>query len=135
RHFICGVHPAVLDDRGLDAALSGIATRSPIPVRLHVELDVRPSRGIEAAADFLVSEPLTTPLNHSGATLASLEVPTDEDRIRIRVEGDRRGGADPARGSGLSGLQQRIDAVDGTLRIDSPAGGPTSVTGELPCAS
>jgi len=135
RHFIRGVHPAVLDDRGLDAALSGIATRSPIPVRLHVELDVRPSREIEAAAYFLVSEALTNVLNHSDATHASIEVTTNDGRLRIRVEDDGRGGADPARGSGLRGLQQRIDAVDGTLRIDSPAGGPTSVTGELPCAS
>ena len=135
RDFLRGLHPAVLDDRGLDAALSGIAARSPIPVRVDVELDARPPREVEAVAYFLVSEALTNVLNHAEASHASIEVTTADGRLRVTVRDDGRGGADPTQGSGLQGLRQRIASVDGTMRLDSPLGGPTVVTGVLPCAS
>ena len=135
RDFLRGLHPAVLDDRGLDAALSGIAARSPIPVRVDVELYARPSREVEAVAYFLVSEALTNVLNHADASQASIEVTTVDGWLRVTVRDDGRGGADPTQGSGLQGLRQRIASVDGTLHLDSPLGGPTVVTGELPCVS
>ncbi len=135
RDFLRGLYPAVLDDRGLDAALSGIAARSPIPVRLDVELSERPPREVEAVAYFLVSEALTNVLTHAEAGHASIEVTTGDGRLRVTVSDDGRGGADPAQGSGLRGLQQRIASIDGTMQLDSPPGGPTVVTGELPCAS
>ena len=135
RDFLRGLHPAVLDDRGLDAALSGIAARSPIPVRLQVDLQQRPSREVEAVAYFLVSEALTNVLAHADASHASVEVSTEDGALVVTVRDDGRGGADPSRGSGLQGLRRRLAAVDGILYLDSPIGGPTVVRGELPCGS
>lgn len=135
RDFLRGLHPAVLDDRGLDAALSGIAARSPIPVRLNVDLPVRLSREQEAVAYFLVSEAMTNVLNHADASHAEVTVNRTRSSVTIAVTDDGHGGADPTAGSGLQGLRQRLASVDGTLTVTSPPGGPTTVTGEIPCAS
>jgi signal transduction histidine kinase len=133
RDLVRGLHPAVLDDLGLDAALSGIAARSPIPVRLLVDLPSRPSRPIEAAAYFLISEALTKAAKHSGATTVDILVePTAAAELRIVVSDNGRGGADPGGGSGLAGLAGRISALDGTFAVHSPVGGPTVVTATLP---
>jgi signal transduction histidine kinase len=133
RDLVRGLHPAVLDDLGLDAALSGIAARSPIPVRLLVDLPSRPSRPIEAAAYFLISEALTNAAKHSGATTVDILVePTAAAELRIVVSDNGRGGADPGGGSGLAGLAGRISALDGTFAVLSPVGGPTVVTATLP---
>ena len=133
RDLVRGLHPAVLDDLGLDAALSGIAARSPIPVRLLVDLPSRPSRPIEAAAYFLISEALTNVAKHSGATTVDILVePTAAAELRIVVSDNGRGGADPGGGSGLAGLAGRISALDGTFAVLSPVGGPTVVTATLP---
>jgi signal transduction histidine kinase len=133
RDLIRGLHPAVLEDRGLDAALSGIAARMPIPVRLTVDLPRRPAPVIEAVAYFVVSEGLANIVKHSQATEAAVWVQRAADRLHVIVTDDGVGGADPARGTGLVGLARRAASVDGTFEIDSPPGGPTLLTVDLPC--
>jgi signal transduction histidine kinase len=133
RDLIRGLHPAVLEDRGLDAALSGIAARMPIPVRLTVDLPRRPAPVIEAVAYFVVSEGLSNIVKHSAASEAAVFVQRSGDRLHVIVTDDGVGGADPARGTGLAGLARRAASVDGTFEIDSPPGGPTLLTVDLPC--
>ena len=135
RDFIRGLHPAVLDELGVDAALSGIAARSPVPVRLAVALRDRPPAAIEAVAYFVVSEALTNVARHAAATRAEVVLRQEPDGLFLSVTDDGHGGADPLRGTGLRGLQQRVESVDGTLSIASPTGGPTSIVVLLPCAS
>jgi signal transduction histidine kinase len=134
RNLIRGLHPAVLEDRGLDAALSGVAARMPIPVRLSVDLPRRPAATIEAVAYFVVSESLTNIAKHAQASQAEVVVQRAGDRLHIIVSDDGAGGADPARGTGLAGLAKRAASVDGTFEITSPPGGPTLITVDLPCA-
>jgi signal transduction histidine kinase len=141
REFIRGLHPAVLNDRGLDAALSGLAARAPLPVRLRVDVQRPASPSVEAVAYFIVSEALTNVAKHAQAARAEVTVTRDGDLLRIAVTDDGCGGAAPAdgdgvdAGTGLRGLAQRAAAVDGTLTIDSPPGGPTVIAAELPCES
>ncbi|MFF4964636.1 sensor histidine kinase [Streptomyces sp. NPDC003674] len=132
RDLARGIHPAVLTDRGLDAALSSVASRCAVPVRVEVDLPARPAPAIEGIAYFTVSELLQNISKHSGARSASVDVWRNEDRLLVQVLDDGVGGADAARGSGLAGLAGRLDAVDGVLVVDSPAGGPTRVIAELP---
>jgi signal transduction histidine kinase len=134
RHLVRGLHPAVLEDRGLDAALSGVAARLPIPVRLTVDVPGRPPPTIEAVAYFMVSEGLTNIAKHAQASQAEVFVQRANDRLHIIVSDDGVGGADPARGTGLAGLAKRAASVDGTFEIVSPPGGPTLLTVDLPCA-
>ena len=134
RDLIRGLHPAVLEDRGLDAALSGVTARMPIPVRLTVDLPRRPTATIEAVAYFVVSESLTNISKHAQASQAEVVVQRAGDRLHIIVSDDGAGGADPARGTGLAGLAKRAASVDGTFAITSPPGGPTLITVDLPCA-
>ena len=133
RNLIRGLHPPVLEDRGLDAALSGVAARMPIPVRLTVTVPRRPAPTIEAVAYFVVSEGLTNITKHAQASQADVFVQQTGDRLHIIVTDDGIGGADPARGTGLAGLARRAESVDGTLDITSPLGGPTLLTVDLPC--
>jgi signal transduction histidine kinase len=135
RDLVRGLHPAVLDDRGLDAALSGIAARAPLPVRLAVDLPRRPVPTVEAVAYFVVSEALANVAKHSCARQATVEVDLIGERLLVRVADDGIGGADAALGSGLTGLAQRAASVDGTFELSSPVGGPTVITVELPCVS
>jgi signal transduction histidine kinase len=135
RDLARGIHPAVLADRGLDAALSALAARSPVPVSVRVQLSRRPSATIEAVAYFVVAEALTNIAKHAGATRADIVVWDAGDRLRIDVSDNGRGGANPAAGSGLTGLAGRIAAVDGTMHLSSPPGGPTRLYVELPCVS
>ncbi|GGT31683.1 sensor histidine kinase [Streptomyces purpureus] len=132
RDLARGIHPAVLTDRGLDAALSSVASRCTVPVAVEVDLPSRPAPAIEGIAYFTVSELLQNVSKHSGARRAWVEVWRTEDRLLLQVRDDGRGGADLAGGSGLAGLAERLGAVDGILAVDSPAGGPTTVTAELP---
>jgi signal transduction histidine kinase len=135
RDLIRGLHPAVLEDRGLDAALSGIAARMPIPVRLSVDLQQRrPAPVIEAVAYFVVSEGLANIAKHAQASQAEIVVQRAGERLHIIVSDDGNGGADPTRGTGLTGLRKRAESVDGTFDISSPPGGPTLLTVDLPCA-
>ena len=133
RDLIRGLHPAVLEDRGLDAALSGIIARTPIPCRLTVDLPRRPAPVIEAVAYFVVSEGLSNIVKHAQASEAAVFVQRSGDRLHVIVTDDGVGGADPARGTGLAGLARRAASVDGTFDIDSPPGGPTLLTVDLPC--
>jgi signal transduction histidine kinase len=132
RELVRGLHPAVLTDRGLDAALSGIAARAPLPVRVRVAAP-RCSPTVEAVAFFVVSEALTNVAKHARASQARVTVDQVADRLRVVVTDDGVGGA--LEGGGLRGLRQRAASVDGTLTIDSPTGGPTTLTVELPCES
>lgn len=135
RDLVRGLHPAVLDDRGLDAALSGIADRTPLPVRLTVDLPGRAAPAVEAVAYFVVSEALTNVAKHARANVAAVDVAYDRPRgrLRIRITDDGLGGADPRLGTGLAGLARRAGSVDGSFQLSSPPGGPTVVTVELPC--
>ncbi|WP_406453619.1 sensor domain-containing protein [Streptomyces sp. NBC_00876] len=132
RDLARGIHPAVLTDRGLDAALSAIASRCTVPVTVGVDLPGRPAQAIEGIAYFTVSELLQNVSKHSGARSASVDVWRSGDRLLIQVGDDGRGGASMDGGTGMAGLAERLDAVDGLFVLDSPAGGPTTVTAELP---
>ncbi|MDI3419610.1 sensor histidine kinase [Streptomyces luteolus] len=132
RDLARGIHPAVLTDRGLDAALSSLAARCTVPVRVTVDLRERPAPAIEGIAYFTVSELLQNVSKHSGARSASVEVWRADRRLLLRVEDDGRGGATLDGGTGMSGLADRLGAVDGLFVVDSPAGGPTTVSAELP---
>ncbi|MFD9225916.1 sensor histidine kinase [Streptomyces sp. NPDC060064] len=133
-HLVRGLHPSVLDELGLDAALSGLAARAPLPVRLRVDLPQRAAPAVEAVAYFVVSEALTNIAKHAHATRADVTVSRLGEILRVVVADDGAGGADPAGGTGLKGLAQRVGSVDGTFRMSSPTGGPTVMTVELPCA-
>ncbi|WP_329383257.1 sensor histidine kinase [Streptomyces sp. NBC_01716] len=132
RDLARGIHPAVLTDRGLNAALSSVASRCTVPVQVEVDLDQRPAAAIEGIAYFTVSELLQNVSKHSRAGRASVDVWRMQDRLMLQVSDDGRGGANTSSGSGLAGLAERLDAVDGILVVDSPVGGPTTVTAELP---
>jgi signal transduction histidine kinase len=132
RDLARGIHPAVLTDRGLDAALSSLAARSPVPVRLDTDLPERPSPRIEAVAYFVLSELLVNVAHHSRATGVDVMVRRDGERLALVVEDDGVGGADPSVGRGLAGLVDRVQSVDGDLRVTSPVGGPTVVRVDLP---
>jgi signal transduction histidine kinase len=131
--LVRGLHPAVLDDRGLDAALSGLVARAPLPVGLSVQLNERPSATVESVAYFVVSEALTNITKHARATRAEVIVERSGDVLRVTVTDDGRGGADAAGGTGLTGLAGRVASVDGIFAISSPAQGPTIVTADMPC--
>jgi signal transduction histidine kinase len=135
RDLARGIHPAVLTDRGLDAALSGLAGRSPVPVTVSVDVEPRCSPTIEAIAYFVVSEALANVAKHANARHAEIAVRRNADRLHVTVTDDGVGGAQPHPGSGLAGLTDRVGGVDGTLHIDSPVGGPTVMRVELPCES
>ncbi|MEU3029322.1 sensor histidine kinase [Streptomyces incarnatus] len=132
RDLARGIHPAVLTDRGLDAALSAVASRCTVPVRVEADLPSRPAPAIEGIAYFTVCELLQNVAKHSRARSASVDVWRSEDRLMLQVTDDGVGGASASAGSGLAGLKDRLDAVDGILLVDSPAGGPTRVIAELP---
>jgi signal transduction histidine kinase len=132
RDLARGIHPAVLTDRGLDAALSSVASRCTVPVKVTVDLESRPAAAIEGIAYFTVSELLQNISKHSGAKAAAVDVWRTEDRLLIQVWDDGHGGARLDGGTGMKGLAGRLGAVDGLFVVDSPEGGPTTVTAELP---
>ncbi|MGK5642153.1 sensor histidine kinase [Streptomyces sp. URMC 126] len=132
--LVRGLHPAVLEDRGLDAALSGLAERAPLPVRVRVDLASRPAPAVEAVAYFVVSEALANVVKHAQASRAEVTVERFGGILLVVVSDDGVGGADEAGGTGLAGLAKRVASVDGTFSVSSPVGGPTVVTVELPCA-
>jgi signal transduction histidine kinase len=132
RDLARGIHPAVLTDRGLDAALSALAGQSPVPVDVTNNLAGRLPPPIESAAYFVAAEALTNAAKHSGASRVGITVDRSGERVAIGVADNGVGGADPT-GSGLRGLADRVGAVGGTLEVESPPGGPTIVRAELPC--
>jgi signal transduction histidine kinase len=134
RELVRGIHPSVLTDRGLDAALSALCARSPIPVDLDVVLPARPPSAVEAAAYFVVAEALTNAAKHSNARQIDVRIRGREHSLLAEITDDGRGGATLRPGGGLQGLQDRVAAIDGSLRLASPTGGPTMIRAELPCA-
>ena len=135
RDLVRGIHPVILEDRGLDAALSAVVARSPIPVSLDVQVATRPPAAVESVAYFVVNEALTNVAKHANATRAYVSIVRAGDRLVVEVRDNGQGGADPATGSGLQGLRDRIAGLGGTMYVISPKGGPTTVSVELPCGS
>ena len=136
RQLARGIHTSVLDDRGLDAALSALASRSPVPVSLDVRVAKRCSQAAETAAYFVIAEALTNAAKHARATECRVVVRQREgDLLWARIEDNGVGGARVLPGGGLDGLSNRVLGVGGTFRLDSPVGGPTSVEVSIPCAS
>jgi signal transduction histidine kinase len=134
RNLVRGVHPPVLTERGLDAALSGLAALCPIPVDVHVDVPVRPKSAVEAVAYFMVAEALTNVAKHSRASQAKVVVEGHgfPGTLTVMISDDGIGGA-KADSPGLSGLADRVSGVDGRLSVESPSGGPTIIAAELPC--
>jgi signal transduction histidine kinase len=133
RDLARGIRPSLLTERGLAAAVAALAARSPIPATAQVAVDVKPAPAVETAAWFVVSEALANAAKHSGAASVTISLTRRDDALRVEVVDDGRGGADPS-GAGLQGLAQRVAALDGTLEVHSPNGGPTVVRASLPCA-
>ncbi|MHB1138120.1 MAG: sensor histidine kinase [Microthrixaceae bacterium] len=135
RDLVRGIHPVILEDRGLDAALSAVVARIPFPVELRVHAEPRPSPAVESAAYFIVCEALTNVTRHARATRAWVHIDREPDRLRLEIGDDGAGGADPKLGTGLAGLADRVSAFGGTLHITSPLGGPTRIEVQIPCGS
>jgi signal transduction histidine kinase len=135
REVAHGLHPAVVTGHGLAVALEQLAARAPLPVRLTTEIEERLPEPIEVGAYYLVAESLTNVAKHASATSASVDVTRARGQVTVEVVDDGIGGADAERGSGLRGLADRIEALEGSLRIWSPTGGGTHVRAEIPCAS
>jgi signal transduction histidine kinase len=134
RDLARGIHPPVLADRGLEAAVRALAALSPMTVTVSVVLPSRPKAPVESAAYFVIAEALANAGKHAGASRVDVRVTGERQRLAVEVHDDGRGGADPA-GSGLDGLRRRVAALDGTLSVVSPPGGPTTIRAELPCES
>ncbi|MFI5909393.1 sensor histidine kinase [Dactylosporangium sp. NPDC051541] len=133
RQLVRGIHPPVLAERGLTGGLSALALTLPLPVAVEGELPGRPAAPVESALYFAVAEALANVVKHSGATEAWLSLSYLGGAIYCTVGDDGVGGAAPRTGSGLAGVERRLAAFDGALRVDSPPGGPTVLTMELPC--
>jgi signal transduction histidine kinase len=127
-----GIHPPVLADRGLGAAISALASRTPLAVNVAVDLPRRPPATLETAAYFVAAEALANAGKHANAGRIDIGVHAEGDSLVVDVVDDGRGGADPT-GNGLRGLARRVEALDGTLAVDSPAGGPTTISAVMPC--
>jgi signal transduction histidine kinase len=132
RELARGIHPAVLSDHGLGPALEALAARAPVPVDVSGVPDCALAHEIEACAYFVTAEALTNVAKYARASSASVELSVEDDRLRVRVRDDGVGGADPATGTGLRGLRDRVDALDGDIEVESPPGGGTTVTVEVP---
>ena len=133
RELARGIHPAVVTGHGLAAALDSVAARSPVPVKLDVDLQERPPEAVEVAAYYLVAESLTNVAKYAKASSATVAVSRVGGDLVVEIADDGIGGADESAGSGLRGLADRVEALDGNLRVSSPRGGGTCVRAEIPC--
>jgi len=133
RELARGIHPAMLTEEGLLAAVESLADRSSVPVRVLADLDGRLPEPIESTAYFVVSEALANVAKYACASGALVEISKRNGRLRVEISDDGKGGADAGRGSGLRGLGDRVSAVGGTLRVESPSGRGTRVIAEIPC--
>lgn len=134
RDLVRGIHPPVLAERGLAGGIRAAALSCPVPVDVRIDLTTRPEPPIESAVYFALTEILTNIAKHSGARAATIHLTGQDGMIRLSVTDDGRGGATPVPGAGLHGIGRRLAAFDGSLAIDSPAGGPSEFTMEVPCA-
>ncbi|GAA1616533.1 MULTISPECIES: sensor histidine kinase [Kribbella] len=132
REIARGIHPAILTEGGIGPAVRMLARRSKLPVEVTVDVPARLPEPVEAAAYYVVCEALTNAAKHADASAAVVDVRLERDRLRLSVRDDGRGGADPAKGSGLVGLADRIATLDGTLAVESPSGKGTTLTATLP---
>jgi len=132
RDLARGIHPPVLADRGLEAALASLASSTPLRVGLTVEVAPRPAPAVESAAYFVAAEALANAAKHARAQQVEITVVRAGEALELEVRDDGAGGADP-RGSGLRGLRRRVEALDGSLTVTSPPGGPTMIRAALPC--
>jgi signal transduction histidine kinase len=135
RNLVRGLHPSILTDRGLEAAIRSLAGYCAVPVNIDVDIPERPPEAVETTAYYIIAEALTNVAKHSQATQAHVIVRKQNGTLTIEIEDDGIGGALPAPASGLSGLQDRAAALDGRLTISSPEGGPTRISARLPCVS
>jgi signal transduction histidine kinase len=133
RELARGIHPAVVTGHGLTVALESLAARSPLPVRLTMDVEERVPEAVEVAAYYLVSESLANVAKYAQASAATVEVTRVDGDLLVEVVDDGVGGADTEAGSGLRGLADRVEALDGRLRVWSPVGGGTRVRAEIPC--
>jgi signal transduction histidine kinase len=133
RDLARGIYPAVLGDRGLDAALSAQAAKSPIPVDVQVDVNPRPPAAVETTAYFIVGETLTNIAKHSGASEAGVKVWRTDDHVVVEIIDNGHGGAEVRPGGGLAGLADRAATIDGVITVVSPVGGPTVIRADLPC--
>lgn len=133
RHLVRGIHPPVLAERGLDGAVRALALRAPLPVEVDIHVPGRPQSPVESAAYFAVAEALVNVSKHGRAQAAWVTMRYADGNLTMVVGDDGVGGADPAAGTGLRGIERRLAAFDGTMVVSSPMGGPTVVTMELPC--
>lgn len=133
RQLVRGIHPPVLAERGLNDAVRALALRSTIETEVSIDYTGRMAAPVEAAAYFAVSEMLTNVAKHAQAQRIWIDMRHEDGMLRIAVTDDGKGGVDPARGTGLTGIERRLGAFDGVLALNSPVGGPTTVTMELPC--
>jgi signal transduction histidine kinase len=133
RHLVRGIHPPVLTERGLGGAVEALALASAVPVEVDVRLDERLPAPLESALYFVIAEAMANVARHSGGSWAFVRLWQEDARLRLMVRDDGHGGADPARGSGLRGIERRLAAFDGRMTLSSPAGGPTELFAELPC--
>jgi signal transduction histidine kinase len=134
RDLARGIRPALLAERGLGEALGGLAARTPLPTTVEAEIDERLPAAVEGAVYFTAAEALTNAVKHAQARNARIRLWRAGGLVHVEVRDDGRGGAEPS-GHGLDGLRKRLAALDGTLDVDSPAGGPTIVRAQVPCAS
>jgi signal transduction histidine kinase len=135
RELIRGVHPQILTDRGLAAAVGEVASLAPLPIDLDFELPGRLPSAVEATAYFVTVEALANVTKHSGAARAAVSARVRQDRLTLEVRDDGRGGADPAGGTGLLGLADRVAVLDGVVTVSSPTGGPTLLRAEVPLST
>jgi signal transduction histidine kinase len=132
RELAHGIHPALLSERGLGAAIDALAARAPVPVQVSGVPDERLRPAVEAAAYYVTAEALTNVAKYAHASAAFVHLSVDDARLRLQVGDDGCGGADLDAGTGLRGLSDRVDALDGSLQLESPPGEGTTVTVELP---
>ena len=134
RELARGIHPAVLTDRGLDTALETLARRAPVPVELETLAGERLPEAVELAAYFVVAEALTNVAKYAEASCATVNVDRDNGRVVVSVTDDGVGGANPANGTGLRGLADRLAVIEGRLDVESERGRGTTITARIPCA-
>jgi len=134
RALVRGIHPPVLADRGLADAIRALALGSPVPAEADIQLPGDPPAPVESAVYFAVAEVLANAVKHSGAGHVHIRIAYQAGMLRVEVTDDGHGGADPAQGTGLAGVERRMSTFDGIVAVSSPPGGPTIIVIEVPCA-